>query len=56
MSCLRMYASVLHSFMMLRRYHLSLQRLIGASLLVFANKQDIEGSMTDQDIRQVSHV
>jgi len=30
------------------------QRLAGASLLVFANKQDLQGSMTDADIRQVS--
>jgi len=30
------------------------QRLAGASLLVFANKQDLQGSMTDSDIRQVS--
>ncbi|KAI0253044.1 ADP-ribosylation factor family-domain-containing protein [Lactifluus subvellereus] len=27
-------------------------RLAGASLLVFANKQDIQGSMTDQEIEQ----
>jgi len=30
------------------------QRLAGASLLVFANKQDIQGSMTDSEIRDVS--
>ena len=29
------------------------QRLTGASLLVFANKQDIYGSMTDKEIRNV---
>lgn len=29
------------------------QRLAGASLLVFANKQDIQGSLTDNDIREV---
>lgn len=29
------------------------QRLAGASLLVFANKQDIQGSMTDNEIRDV---
>jgi len=28
-------------------------RLAGASLLVFANKQDIQGSMTDREIEQV---
>ncbi|KAF8264619.1 GTP-binding protein [Lactarius quietus] len=28
-------------------------RLAGASLLVFANKQDIQGSMTDKEIEQV---
>ncbi|KIJ70627.1 hypothetical protein HYDPIDRAFT_79188 [Hydnomerulius pinastri MD-312] len=28
-------------------------RLSGASLLVFANKQDIQGSMTDKEIRQL---
>lgn len=33
-----------------------LQRLAGASLLVFANKQDIQGSMTDKDIEQASYV
>lgn len=32
---------------------LSPQRLSGASLLVFANKQDIQGSMTDHEIEQV---
>lgn len=31
---------------------LSFQRLAGASLLVFANKQDIQGSMTDKEIEQ----
>jgi ADP-ribosylation factor-like protein 2 len=30
-----------------------LQRLAGASLLVFANKQDIQGSMSDMEIRDV---
>jgi ADP-ribosylation factor-like protein 2 len=29
------------------------QRLAGASLLVFANKQDIQGSMIDSEIRDV---
>ncbi|KAI9448523.1 GTP-binding protein [Lactarius indigo] len=29
-------------------------RLAGASLLVFANKQDIQGSMTDKEIEQAS--
>jgi ADP-ribosylation factor-like protein 2 len=29
------------------------QRLMGASLLVFANKQDIKGSMTSQQIEEV---
>jgi ADP-ribosylation factor-like protein 2 len=33
---------------------LGTQRLAGASLLVFANKQDIQGSMTDTEIRDVS--
>jgi ADP-ribosylation factor-like protein 2 len=33
-----------------------LQRLAGASLLVFANKQDIKGSMTDKEIEQASQV
>jgi len=27
-------------------------RLAGASLLVFANKQDIQGSMTDEEIKE----
>jgi hypothetical protein len=29
------------------------QRLSGASLLVFANKHDIQGSLTEADIREV---
>lgn len=29
------------------------ERLAGASLLVFANKQDIEGALTSEEIRQV---
>lgn len=32
----------------------SLQRLAGASLLVFANKWDLQGSMNDSQIRDVS--
>ena len=31
----------------------SVKRLAGASLLVFANKQDIEGSMSDSEIATV---
>jgi ADP-ribosylation factor-like protein 2 len=31
------------------------QRLAGATLLVFANKQDLQGSMTSPEIRDVSH-
>ena len=34
--------------------HLCWQRLAGASLLVFANKQDIRGALTDAEIRNVS--
>ena len=30
------------------------KRLTGASLLVFANKTDVEGCMTENEIRQVS--
>ena len=30
------------------------QRLMGASLLVFANKTDVDGCMNDEDIRKVS--
>jgi ADP-ribosylation factor family. len=30
------------------------QRLAGATLLVFANKQDIEGALTPEDIKNVS--
>lgn len=33
--------------------HALLKRLSGASLLVLANKQDIQGSMSDQEIRDV---
>ncbi|KAG9055361.1 hypothetical protein FS842_002426 [Serendipita sp. 407] len=28
------------------------ERLVGASLLVFANKHDIQGSLTESDIRE----
>ena len=31
-----------------------LQRLMGASLLVFKNKSDVPGSMTEGEVRQVS--
>ena len=34
--------------------HARQQRLAGATLLVFANKQDLSGSMTLEEIRQVS--
>lgn len=30
------------------------QRLMGASLLVFLNKTDVEGCMTQDEVRQVS--
>ncbi|KAG8749922.1 ADP-ribosylation factor-like protein 2 [Serendipita sp. 396] len=30
------------------------ERLVGASLLVFANKHDIQGSLTESDIREAS--
>ncbi len=33
----------------------STKRLMGASLLVFSNKTDVEGCMSDSDIRQVDH-
>ena len=29
------------------------KRLMGASLLVFANKKDVGGSMSDEEIREV---
>lgn len=32
------------------------QRLMGATLLVFANKTDIAGSMSDEEVQQVSRV
>ena len=31
-----------------------LQRLAGATLLVFANKQDLPGALSAKDIREVS--
>lgn len=31
----------------------SYQRLMGASLLVFKNKSDVSGSMSEQEIREV---
>ena len=31
-----------------------LQRLVGATLLVFANKQDLPGAMSADEIREVS--
>jgi hypothetical protein len=32
----------------------ALQRLMGASLLVFLNKTDVEGCMTEDEVREVS--
>ena len=40
----------------LHGYHVCHQRLAGASLLVFANKQDLQGSMTDTEIRDVRSI
>ena len=40
--------------MMRSRYMLWLQRLAGATLLVFANKQDLPGALSAKDIREVS--
>ena len=38
-----------------KKYNLLfLKRLAGATLLVFANKQDIAGSLTSEEIREVS--
>ena len=34
----------------------SLQRLAGATLLVFANKQDLSGAMNMEEIREVHKV
>ena len=31
------------------------QRLAGATLLVFANKQDLPGALSPEDIKNVSH-
>lgn len=31
------------------------QRLAGATLLVFANKQDLPGALSAEEIRDVSH-
>ncbi len=31
------------------------QRLAGASLLIFANKTDVDGCMDEQEIRTVRH-
>jgi hypothetical protein len=36
-------------------FPLTLQRLSGASLLVFANKTDVENAMSDEEIREVSY-
>ena len=43
-------------------YHLNLhpdntlkQRLTGASLLIYANKQDLDGAMSADEIREVGH-
>jgi hypothetical protein len=33
-----------------------MQRLMGASLLVFKNKSDVAGSMTEDEVRQVCAV
>ena len=32
---------------------MSKQRLMGASLLIFSNKTDVDGCMTDDEIRNV---
>lgn len=32
------------------------QRLAGATLLVFANKQDLPGALSSEEIRQVSPI
>jgi hypothetical protein len=32
----------------------ALQRLMGASLLIFLNKTDVEGCMTEDEVREVS--
>jgi ADP-ribosylation factor-like protein 2 len=32
----------------------TLQRLMGASLLIFLNKTDVEGCMTEDEVREVS--
>ena len=40
------YLDCLHNFVF--------QRLAGATLLVFANKQDLPGALSAEDIRQVS--
>ena len=37
--------------MLIVRQHI--QRLLGASLLVLKNKSDVNGSMTEDDVRQV---
>lgn len=33
-----------------------LKRLMGASLLVFLNKTDVEHCMTEEEVREVSHL
>lgn len=38
------------------RFYFSLQRLSGASLLIFANKQDIQGSLSPDAIAKVMHL
>lgn len=40
-------------FMFNYKNYVLFQRLAGASLLVFANKEDLPGSMTDAEIRDV---
>jgi ADP-ribosylation factor-like protein 2 len=40
-------------FMFNSMNYVQFQRLAGASLLVFANKEDLPGSMTDEEIRDV---
>lgn len=32
-----------------------IQRLMGASLLVFKNKSDVPGAMTEDEVREVSY-
>lgn len=37
------------------KYYKKFQRLAGATLLIFANKQDLPGALSPEEIKEVSY-